>query len=375
MISAQIVFVLWTYREKNEQDKIENQRFDTNIKYFEQIQERLKDIVPLNDEKESSPEIHLKVAAILQLADFIQGRYGENLRRPAFQLLLSVWETYVRPSYEKQTKEYHDDHDKNVSYRSVLVNDRLMQTLNLALMKGLTDKNLAASEPKTATFKGFEYDLSGLFLVGLHTTFTPDTQLIFKDIKLFNPNFDFSLLKNVQFTGVHLSSINFSRVWFDETCFKNCHLESISFCKCLYSNTNFKNNVMYGISLEIDDKTIQESIRFKAVLHNIRYLQTNQGKQLFFINNLLIINEKNNLHREQNRNLFDLLKQNTEDKNYLLLNLNNKCSSYFEKIDTLIIYKINSFDDIYENMKYIDSYNIGYSIKKLTKQGIIQKIP
>ena len=182
LISAPIVFVLWTYREKNEQDKIENQRFDTNIKYFEQIQERLKDIVPLNDEKESSPEIHLKVAAILQLADFIQGRYGENLRRPAFQLLLSVWETYVRPSYEKQTKEYHDDHDKNVSYRSVLVNDRLMQTLNLALMKGLTDKNLAASEPKKATFKGFEYDLSGLFLVGLHTTFAPDTQLIFKEV-------------------------------------------------------------------------------------------------------------------------------------------------------------------------------------------------
>ena len=168
LISAPVAFVLWSYRDKNEHDKIENQRFDTNLKYFEQIQERLKDIQPLDVEKQNSQsELHLKISAILQLADFIQGRYGENLKRPAFYLLTSLWEIYVRPSYENLKDR--------TEYDKILKDDRIIQVLNVSLIKGLTGKY-----SKKATFLGFENDLDNLFLVGLNEGLVPNTICIFQ---------------------------------------------------------------------------------------------------------------------------------------------------------------------------------------------------
>lgn len=180
LISAPVAFVLWSYRDKNEHDKIENQRFDTNLKYFEQIQERLKDIQPLDVEKQNSQsELHLKISAILQLADFIQGRYGENLKRPAFYLLTSLWEIYVRPSYENLKDR--------TEYDKILKGDRMIQALNLSLIKGLTHKSIydinqdvKIISQRKATFLGFQNDLDNLFLVGLNEGLVPNTICIFQ---------------------------------------------------------------------------------------------------------------------------------------------------------------------------------------------------
>jgi hypothetical protein len=242
LISAPVAFVIWSYRDKNEHDKINNEQFDTNLKYFDQIQERLKDIEPLKFGDQNAAvetqykEIHLKIAAILQLADFIQGRYGENLRRPAFQLLRSLWESYVRPSYnllemdniEEQRKKYKKclanydsfemyNRQQGYKYLDCLQNDSLLRSMNIALIKGLTpigsellsEKNKNRIQ-KEAHFRDFKYDCHALFLVGFRSDLLPDTKIIFSDMNIHQANFSFCYFNNVEFKRLNIFTCNLS---------------------------------------------------------------------------------------------------------------------------------------------------------------------
>jgi hypothetical protein len=264
LTSALMAFVIWSYRDKNTHETIENARFDTNLKYFDQIQNRLKTILPIakkeglneffnpndiqhidrqdaNATSDDKTSLSLTIAAILQLGDFIQGRYGENLRRPAFHLLRSLWESYVAPSYlELMSQESYDESDfkpntnevKNCqAYYQYLQKDKIVQTLSLALLKGLTDKDLPPFAPKVASFKGFENDLQGLFLVGLNTYLMPETILTFdgvilnKEVKL-----DFAHLHKVKFINTELNEIAIRYSTLYEVLFThNTKLNSVSF--------------------------------------------------------------------------------------------------------------------------------------------------
>ncbi len=112
-------YVIWFFRDKNNRMQIENQRKDINLKEFQRLSEWVsgqhlpentgfesgekKIPVETNEAFKSQKSIlksnltkydgaaALQIAAIYQLEAFLKGDYGNSFRRPAFQLLKSLW--------------------------------------------------------------------------------------------------------------------------------------------------------------------------------------------------------------------------------------------------------------------------------------------
>jgi len=86
------LFVLWAYRDSNALLTLENQRKDTNLKDFQQLQMWACGIA--EDFRESAEgetqRTTLRIAAIHQLERFLDGEHGESFVQPTFQLLRAL---------------------------------------------------------------------------------------------------------------------------------------------------------------------------------------------------------------------------------------------------------------------------------------------
>jgi uncharacterized protein YjbI with pentapeptide repeats len=135
IIGLPIAFLIWMFRDQNNIWQIENQRKDINLKDFQKLSElvaglHVPETVVTTTKKESTTEklspgqyrertdlketskttatsespdsspqetnrregaIALQIAAVFQLQAFLRGEYGHNFKRPAFQLLKSMW--------------------------------------------------------------------------------------------------------------------------------------------------------------------------------------------------------------------------------------------------------------------------------------------
>lgn len=98
-----ILFILWWFRDINQQRFIENQRKDTNLKDFQETQRRAAGLIEWPDDKsafEVTDNVNeatdtLQIAALHQLRPFLRGEYGESFRRPAFELFRALLETFA----------------------------------------------------------------------------------------------------------------------------------------------------------------------------------------------------------------------------------------------------------------------------------------
>ena len=136
IVSSPIAFVLWYFRDKNQQLQIENHRKDINLKDFQKLCEwasglhLVEDKVTVNQKtnaqgiektetiEQSRPPVNssadttsrrdgsigLQIAAIYQLRAFIEGTHGEHFVRPALLLLLALWERLMN----KHRKTYFE---------------------------------------------------------------------------------------------------------------------------------------------------------------------------------------------------------------------------------------------------------------------------
>jgi hypothetical protein len=127
-----IAFMIWLFRDQNNREQIENQRKDINLRDFQKLAEWATGTHLLEDkttetvkrsrsissgdsinnldeniittESYGSPKdiilrtpgrrdaaAALQIAAVYQLARFLQGDFGKHFQRPAFQLLRSIW--------------------------------------------------------------------------------------------------------------------------------------------------------------------------------------------------------------------------------------------------------------------------------------------
>lgn len=77
----------WHWRDLNTQDKIANDRRDTTLKEFQEVQRNAAGIFSKEVPDESSAQ--LQSAALRQLGDFLRGTYGDSFRRPAFEILMA----------------------------------------------------------------------------------------------------------------------------------------------------------------------------------------------------------------------------------------------------------------------------------------------
>ena len=136
ILSAGVLFVIWVFRDQNARWQIENARKDVNLKDFQRISEwaagmhlpedkliEISKTTDANDPKdkrqESSTSIEtslspkkqhalsrreggesLQIAAIYQMASFLNGDFGTHFQRPAFRLLTSIYQNLYPESLE-----------------------------------------------------------------------------------------------------------------------------------------------------------------------------------------------------------------------------------------------------------------------------------
>ncbi|WP_109808610.1 pentapeptide repeat-containing protein [Sphingosinithalassobacter portus] len=94
LLGLPVLYLLWHWRDSNvraqiavSRDEYDNRRKDTNLKEFQEVQLRASGALPETLPAEAREQ--LQIAALHQLRGFLSGAYGEDFRRPAFELLLA----------------------------------------------------------------------------------------------------------------------------------------------------------------------------------------------------------------------------------------------------------------------------------------------
>lgn len=94
VLGVPVALMLWHWRDSNvraqiavSRDEYENRRKDTNLKEFQEVQLRASGA--LDEKLPAEAREQLQIAALHQLRGFLRGEYGEDFRRPAFELLLA----------------------------------------------------------------------------------------------------------------------------------------------------------------------------------------------------------------------------------------------------------------------------------------------
>jgi K+-sensing histidine kinase KdpD len=96
IVSSPVAFVIWSFRDKNATDQINNSRKDTNLKEYHKIVEWITN-------KDTSDE--LKISAIYYLRRFYEDK-SLGFQQAALHLLLSTWESMQKNELERLKK--HD---------------------------------------------------------------------------------------------------------------------------------------------------------------------------------------------------------------------------------------------------------------------------
>lgn len=94
IFSSPIAFAIWSFRDRNATEQINNSRKDTNLKEYHKIVEWITS-------KDSSEE--LKISAIYYLKRFYEDK-SLGFQQAALHLLLSTWESMQRNELEKLKK-------------------------------------------------------------------------------------------------------------------------------------------------------------------------------------------------------------------------------------------------------------------------------
>lgn len=139
LITAPIAYAIWTIRDENAAQTLENARKDTNLKDFQRLSEwasgfhlpedkivslsktisketetttetstTTETYSPPKDAQQISRRIgaeSLQVAAIYQLQAFMRGAYGEQFMKPAFYMLFGMWQTKMKSTIDQLKPE------------------------------------------------------------------------------------------------------------------------------------------------------------------------------------------------------------------------------------------------------------------------------
>ncbi|MEC7119160.1 MAG: pentapeptide repeat-containing protein [Pseudomonadota bacterium] len=296
LITAPIAYAIWTIRDENAAQTLENARKDTNLKDFQRLSEwasgfhlpedksvSLKKTTTKGDEKTkekskttetySTPKDaqqisrrmgaeSLQVAAIYQLQAFMHGAYGEQFMKPAFHLLQCIWAGLLQPllpsepSEENlQTPNYSDQYDLHESHDEKF--EKLSKLRSLPLFQAL---NKVLFDDGGRALRLFSSQLDGLCLAGFDATNLNLSDLTFKSCdlrfsKISHLNAVGAIFEKCDFTGSHIehanlqgSDMTFSHFDFTKTSqinaqftdFSNCFFIGAELVASCYDYANFQ---------------------------------------------------------------------------------------------------------------------------------------
>jgi uncharacterized protein YjbI with pentapeptide repeats len=214
IVGLPVGLMLWHWRDRNVWSQLENQRKDTNLREFQEVQARAVG-TGASDLKAGDRQT-LQIAALHQLRGYLRGEYGDSFRRPAFELLAAL---LGRPRQWRI-----DDNDRP---------DVLMDAADGSVpLPGPVYK--CVRDVVREEWKSFF--LSGFPLNGRN----------FDDVSLPAG----AELGACDFSGASLKRVNFARVILPGSNFVKANLEGAYFFEAVLDRSEFIDAIMTGASFE-----------------------------------------------------------------------------------------------------------------------------
>ena len=255
IVSSPVAFMIWSFRDKNATDQINNSRKDTNLKEYHKIVEWITN-------KDSSDE--LKVSAIYYLRRFYEDK-SLGFQQAALHLLLSTWESMQRNELER-LKKVNDSVEADSIINSLRENGN--SPLGVAITNVLlsNDGECILAYPEVFSsicLAGMNFYLPGLSDNTVNNLFN-NKSIKYSGIQLQGCVFKKLNLNSVDFSNSNLlgtkwafnefqDEIFWNNVNFSECDFRYSKFWRISFKKCDFSGCNFMNAKLY--LQDIDDLT------------------------------------------------------------------------------------------------------------------------
>ena len=252
IVSSPVAFMIWSFRDKNATDQINNSRKDTNLKEYHKIVEWITN-------KDSSDE--LKISAIYYLRRFYEDK-SLGFQQAALHLLLSTWESMQKNELER-LKKVNDSVEADSIINSLRENGNspLGVAITNVLLSNEGECILAYPEVfSSICLAGMNFYLPGLSDNTVNNLFNNKSikysgiQLqgcVFKKLNLNSVDFSNSNLLGTKWAvdefqdEIFWNDVNFSECEFKYSIFDNVLIEN-----CNFSKSNFMNATFIQVSID-----------------------------------------------------------------------------------------------------------------------------
>lgn len=255
IVSSPVAFMIWSFRDRNATDQINNSRKDTNLKEYHKIVEWITN-------KDSSDE--LKTSAIYYLKRFYEDK-SLGFQQAALHLLLSTWESMQKNELEK-LKVVNNLDDAKLIINSLRKNGN--SPLGMAITKVLlsNDGECILGYPEvfpSICLAGMNFYLPGLSNNIVNKIFN-NNEIKYSGIQLQGCIFNRINLNNVDFSNSNLLGTEWSvdeyedESFWNQVQFRGCDfryssIKKVSLTDCDFSSSDFTNTTFS--QLDIDDLT------------------------------------------------------------------------------------------------------------------------
>ena len=269
-----VAFILWYFRDQNQQLQIENHRKDINLKDFQKLCEwasglhLVEEKVTVNQKtnaqgiektetiEQSRPPVNssadttsrrdgsigLQIAAIYQLRAFIEGTHGEHFIRPALLLLLTLWEglmdKHQQAYYALKEKEKVNpvSEDEKGTWRRNMRNSSAC-LFGQALSEVIFHNNGKSLEKEKRI-------LVNKKLIGLSPYLQHSIKLNWNDVDLEMSNIFCCTISNANLTKCNFSHAKLKECYFVESQLVDCDFDSaiLENCNLGFENPENKNS-------------------------------------------------------------------------------------------------------------------------------------
>lgn len=267
IILSPVLILLWKFRDQNTRHQIENSRKDTNLKDFHQLSIWATDY---NLKDKNNP---LKISSIALIGKYLSGQYGDEFKRPAFEVLMSTW-SHHQPNITL-------DKSKKLKFNNLESIDEIqLQTQKAILEKILIYKNLKKTilhaifvdGSKTIRENDFKNSFKGTTWIGI----TTDDLVGFKSLDLSNLNLSQtkwygSEVNNFDFSNSNLTNSDFSGGFISNSIFNGSDMSGSLFERCVLYNTKFEHAA----------KLVQTRFIFTA-LRDVSFISSNLNEIVFY---------------------------------------------------------------------------------------------
>lgn len=294
IFSAPIAFAIWSFRDRNATDQINNARKDTNLKEYHKIVEWITS-------KDSSEE--LKISAIYYLKRFYEDK-SLGFQQAALHLLLSTWESMQRNELEKLKKV--DDVAKAKAKAKAIIyalRDNGNSPLGIAITNVLlsNDGECLLAYPEVFSsmcLAGMNFYLPGLSNNIVNKLFNNE-KIKYSGIQLQGCQFRRINLNNVNFSNSNLLGTKWSvdefqdEIFWNNVNFSECEFKYSTFDNILIENCNFsKSNFMNVTFIEV---SIDEFTDFSGVnlIHSSSYYD-DISKNGYFLGSIILESDFSN---------------------------------------------------------------------------------